>query len=135
MHPNLTAQCAAGRHGECCPLGAASVARLFAYQPATHGAMVATIRTELEVHPAGRRLVARLPLGRVRSWTGRSAVACATDSHLSRLTTAGTRVTRVSAMRPLPVRAGRRARQGAMVAAGRNSSQRRRDSAPLITSG
>ena len=131
MHPNLTAQCAAERHGECCSLGAASVARLFAYQPTTHGAMVATIRTELEVHSAGRRLMARLPLGRVRSWTGRSAVACATDSHLSRLTTAGTRVTRVSAMRALPVRFGRHTHEGAMVVTGRNTSQRRRDSAPL----
>jgi hypothetical protein len=97
--------------------------------------MVATSRTELAQHPIGRRLIARLPLGRVRSWTGRSAVACATDSHLSRLTTAGTRVTRVSAMRALPVRADRHALEGAMVVTGRATPQRRRDPAPLITSG
>ena len=97
--------------------------------------MVATSRTELEQHTIGRRVLPRLPVGRVRSWTGRSAVACATDSHLSRLTTAGTRVTRVSAMRTLPVRAGRHARRGAMIVTGRVTPQRRREPGPLITSG
>jgi len=137
MHPNQTAQRAVGRHGECCSLDAASAARLFAYWPVifAHGSMVATSRTELEQHTIGRHLVPRLPVGRVRSWTGRSAVAWATDSHLSRLTTAGTRVTRVSAMRTLPVRADRHARKGAMVVTGRATPQRRRDPAPLITSG
>jgi hypothetical protein len=36
---------------------------------------------------------------RVRSWTGRSAMSCATDSALPHLVTAGTRRTRVSEMR------------------------------------
>jgi hypothetical protein len=96
--------------------------------------MIRTSRTQLAQQPKGRR-VPRLPLGRVRSWTGRSAVARATDSRLSRLTTAGTRVTRVSAMRALPVRAGRHAHTGAMVATGRDTPPRRRDPAPLVTNG
>jgi hypothetical protein len=97
--------------------------------------MVATSRFELEQHTTGRRLVSRLSVVRVRSWTGRSAVACATDSHLSKLATAGTRVTRVSAMRILPVRADRPARKGAMVVTGRGTAQRRREPGPLIASG
>jgi hypothetical protein len=36
---------------------------------------------------------------RARSWTGRATVTLATDSHLSRIATAGTFRTRVSAMR------------------------------------
>ena len=35
----------------------------------------------------------------VRSWTGRSAMSCATDSALPHLVTSGTRRTRVSEMR------------------------------------
>ena len=137
MHRKSTAHRAVARHGECCSLDAASAARLFAYRAvALHGgSMVAALRTELDQHAVGRRMVSRLPLGRVRSWTGRSAVAGATDSHLPRMATAGTRVTRVSAMRDLAARADRRAHTGAMVAAGRATPQRRRASAPLITSG
>jgi hypothetical protein len=97
--------------------------------------MVPTSRTKLQQHTIGRRGSTRLPVGRVRSWTGRSAVAWATDSHLPRMATAGTRVTRVSAMRTLPVRADRHTRQGGMVVTGRATPQRRRDTAPLITSG
>ena len=82
-----------------------------------------------------RRETPRLSLGRVRSWTGRSAVACATDSHLSRLATAGTRVTRVSAMRIPTVRAERFALPGATLATGHFPPLRRMDSRPPITSG
>jgi hypothetical protein len=83
--------------------------------------------------PVDRRVTPRLPLGRVRSWTGRSAVAGATDSHLSRLATAGTRVTRVSAMRPLPVRAGHFALQRANADADQATPQRRMDPRPLTS--
>ena len=82
-----------------------------------------------------RCITPRLSVGRVRSWTGRSAVACATDSHLSKLATAGTRVTRVSAMRLLPVRADLFALQDAKVATGRATPLRRMEPGPLITSG
>ena len=84
---------------------------------------------------ADRRVIPRLSVRRVRSWTGRSAVAWATDSHLSKLATAGTRVTRVSAMRTLPVRGDRFAFQGATFATGHALSLRRMDPGPLITSG
>jgi len=82
-----------------------------------------------------RRETPRLSLGRVRSWTGRSAVAFATDSHLSRLATAGTRVTRVSAMRIPPVRAERFVFREATLATGHATPLRRMDPGPLITSG
>ena len=45
-----------------------------------------------------------------RSWTGRSALSCATDSALPHLVTAGTRRTRVSEMR-LPGAGARAARR------------------------
>ena len=96
--------------------------------------MIASPANELRQH-SGRRTTVRLALGRVRSWTGRSAVACATDSQLSQLATAGTRVTRVSALRLVPVRARRFARQRAMSAMGHAPPLRRMDSGPLITSG
>jgi hypothetical protein len=95
--------------------------------------MIAPHRNVLE-QPTDRRVTPRLSVGRVRSWTGRSAVACATDSHLSKLATAGTRVTRVSAMRILPVRADRFALQRARVATDRATPLRRMDPGPLITS-
>ena len=47
----------------------------------------------------------RAPRTRVRSWKGRAAMSLSTDSHLPSLVTAGTRCTRVSAMR-LPGRTG-----------------------------
>jgi hypothetical protein len=50
-----------------------------------------------------------------RSWTGRSALSCATDSALPHLVTAGTRRTRVSEMR-LPA-AGTRASRALPAAA------------------
>lgn len=96
--------------------------------------MIARVPNELEQR-SDRRVMVRLPLGRVRSWTGRSAVACATDSHLSRLATAGTRVTRVSALRLVPVRADRSAVQGARFATGHATPLRRMDPEPPITSG
>jgi hypothetical protein len=99
-----------------------------------HGSMTTPQRNVLE-RPTDRRVTPRLSHGRVRSWTGRSAVACATDSQLSRLTTAGTRVTRVSALRLVPVRAGRFARHRATPATGRALPLRRMDSGPPITSG
>jgi hypothetical protein len=95
--------------------------------------MVVSSRTALAHHAIGRRPVPRPSIARVRSWTGRSSVACATDSHLSRLTAGGTRVTRVSAMRTLPVRADRLAPEGAMIVTGRATLQRRRDPVPLLT--
>ena len=85
--------------------------------------------------PTGKRANSRLATGRVRSWTGRSAVAYATDSQLSTLATAGTRVTRVSAMRILPVRDDRVSLWRAMVATGQATPLRRMDAGPLITSG
>ena len=99
-----------------------------------NGPMIAHPRIVFE-QPTGRRVASSPSLGRVRSWTGRSAVALATDSHLSRLATAGTRVTRVSAMRLLPVRAGRFALMGATVATGHATPLRRMDRGPLIISG
>jgi hypothetical protein len=82
-----------------------------------------------------RRTMVRLALGRARSWTGRSAVACATDSHLSRLTTAGTRVTRVSALRLAAARAERIAPPGAMRVTSHVTPLRRMDLEPPVTSG
>lgn len=99
-----------------------------------HGNMMLHQPNELEQR-SDRRVMVRLSLGRVRSWTGRSAVARATDSHLSRLTTAGTRVTRVSALRLAPARAGHSAAQGAMLAAGHATPLRRMDPEPSVTSG
>jgi hypothetical protein len=96
--------------------------------------MIAPRRIELEQH-SDRRVTARVSMVRLRSWTGRSAVACATDSHLSELATAGTRVTRVSAMRLLPVRADRIALQRTTVATGGATPLRRMDPEPLIVSG
>ena len=96
--------------------------------------MIAPLRNVLEQSSDGR-VTPRLSLGRVRSWTGRSAVAGATDSHLSKLATAGTRVTRVSAMRFLPARAGRFALQRAKVAMGHATPMRRMDPRPPITGG
>ena len=96
--------------------------------------MTAPQRNVLE-RPTDRRVTPRLSHGRVPSWTGRSAVASATDSDLSKLATAGTRVTRVSALRLVPVRAGRFARQRATSATGHAPSLRRMDPGPLITSG
>jgi hypothetical protein len=96
--------------------------------------MIALQRNVLE-QSTDRRVATHLSVGRVRSWTGRSAVACATDSHLSTLTTAGTRVTRVSAMRLLPVRADRIAHQRAPVATDHTSPLRRMDPGPPIVSG
>ena len=93
--------------------------------------MIARVPNELEQR-SDRRVMVRLPLGRVRSWTGRSAVACATDSHLSRLATAGTRV---SALRLVPLRADRSAVQGARFATGHATPLRRMDPEPPITSG
>ena len=49
-------------------------------------------------HVGSRPRALRTPSGR-RSWTGRSALSCATDSALPMLVTAGTRRTRVSEMR------------------------------------
>jgi hypothetical protein len=83
----------------------------------------------------GRRGFTRPSPARARSWTGRSAVASATDSHLSHLTTAGTRVTRVSAMRIRRARAERSASQEVPLAVGHAPPLRRMDPAPLITSG
>jgi hypothetical protein len=97
--------------------------------------MVSTSRTELDLHALGGRLISRPSVARARSWTGRSAVARATDSRLSRLATAGTRVTRVSAMRTLPVRADRLAPNGAAVTTGRATVSRRREPGPPLTSG
>jgi hypothetical protein len=68
----------------------------------------------------------RLPSGSVRSWTGRSAMSSATDSHLSHLVTAGTRMTRVSAMRAVAARAPRPSQEGRVAGAGTATSQRRR---------
>jgi hypothetical protein len=85
--------------------------------------------------PANGRATPRPSLRRVRSWTGRSAVAYATDSHVSKLATAGTRVTRVSAMRIPSARPGRFTPPGAALAAGHASSLRRMDPRPPITSG
>jgi len=96
--------------------------------------MIASLPNELEQFSDGRTMV-RLPLGRVRSWTGRSAVACATDSELSRLATAGTRVTRVSALRLVGVRGARFALERATSAPGHAPPLRRLDPRPLITSG
>jgi hypothetical protein len=96
--------------------------------------MIAPRRNVLEQATDGR-VIPRLSVGRARSWTGRSAVACATDSHLSSLATAGTRVTRVSAMRLLTVRADRVARQRAAVATDHATPLRRKDPGPLIISG
>jgi hypothetical protein len=96
--------------------------------------MIAAHRNVLE-QSIDRRVAPRLSVGRVRSWTGRAAVARATDSNLSRLATAGTRVTRVSAMRLPPVRADLFARHCAKVATGHATPLRRVDPGPLITSG
>jgi hypothetical protein len=96
--------------------------------------MIALQRNVLE-QSTDRRVATHLSVGRVRSWTGRSAVACATDSHLSTLTTAGTRVTRVSAMRLLPVRDDRVSLWRAKVVTGQATPLRRMDAGPLITSG
>ena len=96
--------------------------------------MIATRRNALD-RSSDRRVTSRLSVGRVRSWTGRSAVASATDSHLSTLATAGTRVTRVSAMRLLSVRADHVALQRAKVATDRATPLRRVDPSAPITSG
>jgi hypothetical protein len=100
----------------------------------THGFMRDYRRHQHEQR-SDRRVTPRLSVRRARSWTGRSAVASATDSHLSRLATAGTRVTRVSAMRLLSARAERLAPQGATFSAGHAPLLRRMDPEPLITSG
>lgn len=65
--------------------------------------MTATLIDTRQEHGATRR--ARIARPSVRAWTGRSAMTVATDSGLPRVKTAGTRQTRVSAMRPLAVRA------------------------------
>lgn len=96
--------------------------------------MIAPLSHELE-HRSDRRVMMRPSLGRVRSWTGRSAVARATDSNLSRLATAGTRVTRVSALRLARARADRSAPRGAIVATGHVTPLRRMDPDPPLTSG
>ena len=51
-------------------------------------------------HAERRAPVGRPSLSRVRSWTGRAAMSCSTDSSVPRFVTAGTRRTRVSEMRP-----------------------------------
>lgn len=99
-----------------------------------HGIM-SPLQRNVPEQSTDRRVTSRPSAGRVRSWTGRSAVASATDSHLSKLATAGTRVTRVSAMRILPVRADRVALQSARVVTGHVTPLRRMDPGPLITSG
>jgi hypothetical protein len=96
--------------------------------------MIAPQRNVLE-QPTDRRVTPRLSAGRARSWTGRSAVACATDSHLSTLATAGTRVTRVSAMRLLPVRDDRVSLWRTKVVTDQATPLRRMDAGPLISSG
>jgi hypothetical protein len=96
--------------------------------------MIALQRNVLE-QSSDRRGSARPCLENVRSWTGRWAVARATDSHLSKLSTGGTRVTRVSAMRILPVGGDFFALQHAKFVTGQVTPLRRRDPGPLITSG
>jgi hypothetical protein len=123
------------RNDECRSLDAASATRFFLSRPSLpHGPMTASRPNVLE-QPTGRRANPRLTTGRVPSWTGRSAVACATDSHLSTLATAGTRVTRVSAMRLLPAPAERTALWKARVVTGQSTPQRRMDPGPLVISG
>jgi len=92
--------------------------------------MIALQRNVLE-QSSDRRETTRPSVGRARSSTGCSAVARATD----RLATAGTRVTRVSAMRIPPVRGDLFALQNAKVVAGRGTPLRRLEPGPLITSG
>ena len=134
MHPAVIAQRAVRRHGECCPLGAASVTRFFFHTTLAHDPMRIAPRIEHEQPVALRRVAARPSVDAARSWTGRASVAWATDSRLPRLVTAGTRVTRVSAVRTYSARADRLARRMA-VAAGHVALQRRREPVPLIASG
>jgi hypothetical protein len=136
MQADTTAQCADCRNGECVSLGAASEARLFVSVPplGPHTPMIAPLRNVLE-QSSDERVTPRLSVRRVRSWTGRSAVARATDSHLSRVATAGTGMTRVSAMRILPVRDDRFALQHANVVTDRVPPLRRMDPGPPIISG
>ena len=96
--------------------------------------MTASLRNVLQ-QPTGRRVTPRPSVARARSWTGRSAVARATDSHLSRLAMAGTRVTRVSAMRLVRVRADRSAVQGVKPGTVYATPQRRMDPEAPLTSG
>jgi hypothetical protein len=91
--------------------------------------MIAPRRHVLD-QASDRREVMRPSAARARSWTGRAAVARATDSHVSTLATAGTRVTRVSAMRLLPVRADRIAAQRASVGTSQASPLRSVDPRP-----
>ena len=64
----------------------------------------------------------------IRSWTGRSALSCATASAVSRYETAGTHRTRVSEMRLATARIGRLSRAGAPVGAGIPATQHRMSS-------
>ena len=90
---------------------------------------------QLAQRPTVRHAALPVPTGSVRSWTGRSAMSYATDSHLSHLLIAGTRMTRVSAMRVRVARAGRRPIVGAAAGAGTATSQRRRVSGQPPVSG
>jgi hypothetical protein len=96
--------------------------------------MIASRSNQLEQR-SDRRTLVRLSQGRVRSWTGRSAMVCATDSRLPRLTTAGTRVTRVSACRLVPVRGARFALERMTSATHHAPPLRRMDPEPLTFSG
>ena len=79
--------------------------------------------------PDGLRRFGRLAAGAgVRSWTGRSALSCVTDSALPHLTTSGTHRTRVSEMRLVMART--RARSIGAHASPVTASERRNPGAP-----
>ena len=122
-----TARSAVGRHGEFYPLAAASAARLRAswHLNFTIRDMAAASRRQLEKRSTLRHVASRVLAGSVRSWTGRSAMSYATDSHLPHLVTAGTRMTRVSAMRAVATRVLRRSDERAPAGTGAATSQRR----------
>lgn len=65
-----------------------------------------------------------------RSWTGRSALSCATASARSRYETAGTHRTRVSEMRLATARIGRLSRRGETAGAVCSAFQHRMSSRP-----
>lgn len=96
--------------------------------------MIAPARHMPEL-PLARCVTLHLSRRRVRSWTGRSVVVSATETHQSRLSTAGTRLTRVSAMRLPLIRVERIALQRATFATSLAPLLRRVDPGPAFVSG
>lgn len=126
-----TAQRAVGRHGECYTLAPSIGGATLCFPGAfrrfdfTTEDMAPAAIGPLEQRRTVRHAPSRVAAGSAHSWTGRATTSRATDSHLSTLRTAGTRMTRVSAVRALVARAAGRPFVGALARAGAAAPQRR----------